>query len=154
MSLPRLPRPRREDLRLGECLCDHCTAKCCRYFALQIDAPKSREEYDYIRWYLLHERASIFVDDGTWHLLVHTPCRRLQANNLCGIYHSRPQICRDYTTDECEYDGDGQYDMLFECADQIAEFAEAFLPQVPRANATGGKRKLNLPILSVVAESA
>ncbi|MBC7853908.1 MAG: YkgJ family cysteine cluster protein, partial [Pirellulaceae bacterium] len=104
MPAPRLPQRRRETLRPGECLCDHCTAKCCRYFALPIDTPASREVYEYIRWFLLHERASIFVDDGTWYLLVHTPCRHLQANNMCGIYQSRPQICREYTTDGCEYE--------------------------------------------------
>ena len=90
MPVPRLPKPRRQDLRPGESLCDHCTAKCCRYFALPVDTPESREQYDYIRWHLLHEWATIFVDDGTWYLLIHTPCRHLQPDNLCGIYQTRP----------------------------------------------------------------
>ncbi len=40
---PRSPaasaRSRREDLKAGECLCDHCYGKCCRYFSLPIDTP-------------------------------------------------------------------------------------------------------------------
>ena len=151
-----MPKPKvaRADLKPGEVLCQHCTAKCCRYFALPIETPKSKKDFEYMRWYLIHGRISIFVDGETWYLMVHNVCDHLQDDNRCGIYQTRPQICRDYTTDDCEYDGDGQYDMLFESADQIAEFSEAFLPQVPRVNTTGRKQKLNLPILSVVSESA
>ena len=29
-----------------ECLCDRCTALCCRYFALGIDEPDTPEEFD------------------------------------------------------------------------------------------------------------
>ena len=92
-------KPSRFDLKPGEVLCDHCTAKCCRYFALPIDTPKNRRDFDFIRWYLLHESASVFTEDDSWYILVHTKCRHLQDNNLCGIYETRPQICRDYTTD-------------------------------------------------------
>ena len=150
-----MPKPKvaRADLKPGEILCQHCTAKCCRYFALPIETPKITKDFEYMRWYLIHGRISIFVDGETWYLMVHNVCDHLQEDNRCGIYQTRPQICRDYTTDDCEYDGDGQYDMLFECADQIAEFSEAILPQVPRVKTTGRKQKLNLPILSVV-ESA
>jgi len=40
--------------------------------------------YDFIRWYLLHDFATVFIDDGTWYLLVHTECRHLQPDNRCG----------------------------------------------------------------------
>ena len=151
-----MPKPKvaRADLKPGEILCQHCTAKCCGYFALPIETPKIQKDFDYFRWYLIHGRISLFVDGETWYLMVHNVCDHLQEDNRCGIYQDRPQICRDYTTDDCEYDGDGQYDMLFECPEQIVEFAEAFLPQAPRTKITGRQRKLSLPILSVVAESA
>jgi Fe-S-cluster containining protein len=151
-----MPKPKvaRTELKPGEILCQHCTARCCRYFALPIETPKSPKDFDYLRWYLIHGRISVFVDGDKWFLMVHNDCEHLQEDHRCGIYDDRPQICRSYTTEECEYDGDGQYDMLFECAEQIVEFAEAFLPQVPRAKATGSKKKLRLPILSVVTESA
>ena len=32
---------RRKDLPPGHSLCEYCTAKCCRYFALPIDAPET-----------------------------------------------------------------------------------------------------------------
>ncbi|TWT62613.1 YkgJ family cysteine cluster protein [Rubinisphaera italica] len=122
-------RVSREDLKPGEFLCDHCTAKCCRYFALPIDTPDSREELENLRWYLLHDNVSIFVDEETWYLMVHTTCKKLRDDNLCGIYETRPQICRDYSTDNCEYDGEGCYDQLFETAEQMGEYTEARFPQ-------------------------
>ena len=74
-------KPDREDLQPGQVLCDFCTAKCCRYFALPIDAPDDIKDFDYIRWYLLHQHASVFTEDETWYLLVHTRCKHLQSDN-------------------------------------------------------------------------
>jgi Fe-S-cluster containining protein len=119
-------KPSRKEIG-DENLCDYCTAKCCRYFALPIDTPEDREEFDYIRWYLLHDRASVFIEDGSWYLLVHTVCKHLQDDNLCGIYFTRPQICRDYSTKKCEYEDEWTYDQYFETPEQVHEYAEAVL---------------------------
>lgn len=122
-------RQTRQSVPPGAELCDHCVAKCCRYFALPIDKPTTRKEYDYIRWFLLHDRASIFTDDDTWYLLVHTVCKHLQPDNRCGIYETRPEICREYSTDNCEFDDDWVYDRYFETSEQVAEYMEAVLPR-------------------------
>jgi uncharacterized protein len=123
-------KPQRDQVPEGKSLCDFCTAKCCRYFAMPLDAPTEVKDFDYIRWYLLHDRATVFVEDGTWYLLVHTTCKHLQSDNRCGIYFTRPQICRDYTTDECEYDDSWCYEQYFETPEQIVEYVEArFGPQ-------------------------
>ena len=118
-------KPRRDDLKPGENLCDHCTAKCCRYFALPIDTPEDWRDFEYIRWYLLHDRATVFVDDGDWYLMVHTTCKHLLDDHRCGIYHTRPQICREYSTDNCEYEDEWTYEQYFETPEQIYEYAEA-----------------------------
>lgn len=98
--------------------CHLCNASCCRYFALQLDTPEDKEDYDHIRWYLMHEGIAVWVDDGDWYLEVRTPCRHLQGDNTCGIYETRPQICRDYGLpgdDPCEYfTQDLEYDLFFD----------------------------------------
>ncbi len=146
MKLPVLPKPSREQLPPGTNVCEHCTAKCCRYFALPIDTPDSWKEYDYMRWYLLHQRASIFVEDTTWYLIVHTPCRHLQEDNRCGIYHTRPQICREYSNQDCEYEDSWVYHKYFELPDQLEEFAEAVMPLRPGATLRSKPPEM-LPIL-------
>jgi Fe-S-cluster containining protein len=129
LPVTRDSRPRREELRPGECLCDHCTAKCCRYFALPLETPTKRKDFDTFRWFLMHERASIFVDEGTWYLIVHTRCRNLQPDNRCGIYEKRPHVCREYSTAKCEYDDDWTYEQYFETPEQMEEYVEACFPR-------------------------
>lgn len=134
----------RDQLKPGEVLCSYCTAKCCGYFALQIDTPTSRTDFDSIRWYMLHGRVSIFVDDGDWYLMVHSVCDKLRDDYMCGIYEDRPQICRDYTTDNCEYEDNTCYEKFFETPEQLWEYALAVLPP----EKTKKKRKdLALPVV-------
>jgi uncharacterized protein len=143
---PRAKQVPREDVPKDKVLCEYCTAKCCRYFALPMEKPTEWQDFEFIRWFLLHEHASAFVDDDTWYILVHTTCKHLQEDQRCGIYETRPQICRDYTTDDCEYDEDWVYDQYFETAEQVWEYAEAVLG--PRdGNLRSSKPKL-LPILN------
>ena len=120
-------RPHREELAAGECLCSYCPAKCCKYFALPIDTPTTWVDFEYIQWFLLHDRAAVFTEKGDWYLLVYTRCKHLREDNLCAIYDQRPQVCRDYSTVDCEYEDDWVYDQYFETSEQVVEYAEAVL---------------------------
>lgn len=146
MATAHRPRIRREELGDGEVLCDHCTAKCCRYFAVQIDTPEDREDYDYLRWFLLHGEATIFTEDGDWYLLVSTECKHLRADGRCGIYATRPDICREYSTESCEFDDDAVYDRCFETSEQMEEYTEALHPRKGR----DGLRSPRPPLLPVL----
>jgi Fe-S-cluster containining protein len=148
MSTVVRPTIRREDLRPGEVLCDHCTARCCRYFALPIDTPKTSQDFEYLRWYLLHEHATIFTEDETWYLLMHTQCSQLRPDNRCGIYHERPQICRDYSTENCEYGDTYLYDRYFETPEQMAEYAEAIFSRGKRKSSLRSARPPLLPVIT------
>lgn len=140
-------KPRRDQLRPGEVLCTYCTAKCCRYFALPIDTPTGWKDFDDIRWYLAHDMTALFVEDDSWFLLINTKCKYLAPDNRCNIYEDRMDICRKYTTDNCEYDAQDVYEKYFETPEQLWEYAEAVLP--PRR---GRRRQAapssRLPILS------
>jgi Fe-S-cluster containining protein len=122
------PKPRRDQLRPGQCLCEFCTGKCCRYFCLPIDTPETWDDYDSIRWYLAHGQTLVYVEKKTWYLLVFTRCKFLTRDNRCGIYLNRPKICREYSTDDCEYDSEWEFEKIFETPEQIWEYAEAVLP--------------------------
>lgn len=128
----RKPVRRRADFPAGTNLCLHCPAKCCHYIALHIDTPTTWDEFDTVRWFLLHEHTAVFVDGDTWYLMVYTTCRELRPDGLCGIYPTRPKICRDYSTDQCEFEENAVYDRLFEVPQQVEEYAEALLGPRPR----------------------
>jgi len=136
---------KREELNAGECLCDYCTGKCCRYFSLPIHNPTSWDDFDTIRWYLAHGQTVVYVEKRQWYLLVFSRCDYLTKDNRCGIYLNRPKICREYTTDNCEYDSDWSFEKIFETAEQIWEYAEAVLP--PRRKR--GQAAISLPVVTI-----
>ena len=139
---------------MGECLCDQCAALCCRYFALPIDNPTTRKDFDNVRWYLLHENVTIFVEKSQWYLGVAARCKKLQSDNRCGIYLTRPSVCRAYSTDNCDWHG-GEYSfehMFTSCAQleqhaktALAEERERNRTKKARAAARGTKLKRAIP---------
>ena len=140
---------KREDLKPGEILCSYCTAKCCKYFALPIETPTDWEDFDHIRWYLIHGGCAIFVDEDTWFLMVYGDCEHLDENNMCGIYEDRPQICGEYSDKNCEYENDGSYDRYFESAEQIWEYAEAVLPPRKWKRKPEDSSSIELPVVNL-----
>ena len=117
-------------------LCEHCTATCCHYIALPIETPETLSEFEDVRWYLIHENISIFVEGGDWYICVHTPCRHLLADHRCGIYETRPHICRRYTTENCDYhSGDYGWEQHFTSPEHL----EAYVREHP-PKAEGGRK--------------
>jgi Fe-S-cluster containining protein len=103
--------------------CGKCTGLCCRYFALPIDKPKTREDFDDIRWYLCHERVSIFVEDGMWYISMKNECRHLTDTHQCAIYARRPVVCRGYKKEDCDYvEGEYCYDLHFTNDKEMDEY--------------------------------
>lgn len=78
-------------------------AQCCKYIAIEIDAPTTMQEYDYLVWYLVHPGVSVFVDfDNAWFVKFDSRCQHLQPSGMCGIYETRPAICREFSHTDCE----------------------------------------------------
>jgi Fe-S-cluster containining protein len=106
-----------------------CSAICCNYLALEIDKPNSKKEFEYIRWYLLHENTHVFVESGKWYLQIWNKCTHLQPDNKCGIYETRPEICREYgTSDKGQVNchavssENEEYDILFTEPEEVEAF--------------------------------
>lgn len=148
MAVKRLkPFVPRDQVAADSCLCDHCIGKCCRYFSLPIETPTEWDDFDSIRWYLAHGKTLVYVEKGTWFLVVMSKCKYLMDDMRCKIYLNRPRICKEYTTDECEYDSDWGFQKVFETAEQIWEYAEALLP--PRRRKA--LKSAGLPILTDIS---
>jgi len=85
--------------------CENCDAHCCRHVATQLDTPKTKGDFDIIRWYLLHENIWVSIDlSDNWLLEFRTPCRNISDDYRCGDYSNRPKICREYPSEKelCE----------------------------------------------------
>jgi len=84
--------------------CDGCKGDCCKYVAMEIDTPEDLEDFEYIKWYVMHKNVQVYVEeDGTWNIEFLTPCEHLDENNLCTLYEKRPKICKEYAHDECTF---------------------------------------------------
>lgn len=110
--------------------CSKCGGKCCTYFCFEIDEPEDYEEFEDIRWYVLHEGVTVHIDDGDWYIGIENRCKALDPYGRCGIYEDRPLICRSYSTEDgCDYTGDGdyEYDEEFTSPDQVEKYAREVL---------------------------
>jgi Fe-S-cluster containining protein len=130
---------------MSSCLCDDCAALCCRYISLPIDNPTTRRDYDDIRWYLIHQNIVVYIEKKQWYVGVLNRCKHLQDDNRCGIYETRPRVCRKYDTDNCDYHG-GEYDFeqLFTSAEHLMEYAEEQLEKARAKRRTKRTRSTKL----------
>ena len=104
--------------------CDGCTGLCCRYFALPIETPETKGDYDDIRWYLCHNDITVFVDEGDWYINIMNRCKSLSENGHgCRIYGKRPRICRQYNTKDCDLaEGEYDYELHFTSDKEMDEY--------------------------------
>ena len=111
-------------------VCKICRAQCCQYYALEIDTPRSYEDFDQIKWFLVHQKTKVFVDKRKWFLEVLNPCRYLTEDHHCEIYTHRPKICREYgISPEGEMDCNAnneiiKHDSYFNSIEELDEFVK------------------------------
>ena len=85
--------------------CSRCSGTiCCTYITEAIDTPRSKADFRHLLWQVSHQNIEIYKDDSGWYLLISGRCEHIQENGACGIYDDRPEICREYSNDWCEFD--------------------------------------------------
>nr|MDJ1539633.1 YkgJ family cysteine cluster protein [Bermanella sp. WJH001] len=84
--------------------CDFCSALCCSYITQELDTPRTMHAFDVLLWQVAHKGIHVFKDGNGWYLLSMTKCEFVMPDNRCGIYETRPMICRDHSNSACEFD--------------------------------------------------
>ena len=108
--------------------CAQCGAKCCTYFCFEIDEPTDYDEFEDIRWFLMHHDVAVHVDDGHWYIAIGNRCRMLGLGNECTAYETRPTICRKYDPATCDHTGgDYEYEEEFRSGEAIEAYARKTL---------------------------
>jgi Fe-S-cluster containining protein len=107
--------------------CGGCTALCCRYFALEIDTPDEPDDFENLRWYLIHEDVNLFIDEGDWYLQIFRKCTWLGEDNACTRYEDRPSICREYSDDWCDLDGANDGDVTFRTIEELEAYRDKWV---------------------------
>lgn len=96
--------------------CGYCTnSYCCTYVTEELATPRSKRDYEHLLWQVSHEGVEIYKDDEGWWMMVASRCSHLQDDGGCRIYDVRPQVCRDYSNDYCEFDAPAEegYELHF-----------------------------------------
>jgi len=111
-------------------LCAKCIpAKCCMYFSTEIDVPGSVKDFDDILWMIAHRDVEIYTKRRRWYVMVKTPCRFYDPTRGCLIYPSRPHICRQHHTDECEFDEGYAFDLHFRSYEELERYFRKRFPK-------------------------
>ena len=85
--------------------CDLCTnSKCCTYVTQEIDTPRSKYDFETLLWQVSHQGVGVYKDDDGWYVMFDARCNHLLPGGRCGIYETRPTVCREHSNDYCEYD--------------------------------------------------
>jgi hypothetical protein len=83
-------------------LCAGCV-RCCSYVSVQIDAPRTAEEYDQWIWALMHRGVSLYLErPEKWFVQFETVCENLNPQGRCAIHGRHPVLCREYDPRSCE----------------------------------------------------
>ncbi|HET6336353.1 MAG TPA: YkgJ family cysteine cluster protein [Polyangiales bacterium] len=106
LQLPILNANLKPSERFG---CAQC-GLCCTYVAIEVDGPTTVKRATELLWYLYHQGVSLYLNDDDWMVQFETTCRYLTADRRCGVYATRPHICREFSEKECEVNtgDDGQ----------------------------------------------
>ena len=83
-------------------------------------------DFDTLLWQLAHHNVQAYKDEDGWYLIFYTKCRFLEADGRCGTYETRPQMCRDYSNDYCEYDSPAEegFDLYFDSYDSLLKYCQ------------------------------
>ena len=127
--------------------CGRCTAStCCTYLTQELKTPRSLEDFDLLLWQISHRDTQVYKDEDGWFLLVNNRCRHLFSDGRCGIYATRPQVCRDHSTVDCEVDGPAvpdDFDLFFPDYETLEAYCRRkFKHWHRRFEKSTGKKKL------------
>ena len=109
--------------------CLKCNALCCRYVTIPIDKPKTKEDFESIRWYVAHKNVIVYQDhDNDWFVEFITDCEFLEKNK-CSIHPNNPNkkniripvICLEHSNKECELHGN-PYKKVFRTIKEVDEY--------------------------------
>ncbi len=104
--------------------CGLCLADCCKEVAVSINSPKTKKDWDEIKWLVAHKNIQVFKDfENDWLVEFFTPCEKLDTKNRCTIYKKRPYICKNHPADNCiKTDPDKYYKVLFKNFEDVEKY--------------------------------
>jgi len=112
-----------ESMPLGNDGCQGCPAMCCHGLEEAIIRPTTVQEVENLKWELYFVNTMVFIRNKRWYKMSTGRCRYLGQDNRCGIYDTRPQVCRDHNPPGCEFHGEIA-DVMFHDPTELQEYMD------------------------------
>ncbi|HEX7481508.1 MAG TPA: YkgJ family cysteine cluster protein [Polyangiales bacterium] len=132
-----------------------CTAcgLCCSYVAIEIDAPTTARRATQLLFYLYHEGVSLYASGDDWMVQFESRCKHLLPDRRCGVYETRPHICRDFSETDCEVNSDDDEGHTFYTTEALMAYLQIHYKRAHRElmkgyapPPTAAKAKPRLPL--------
>lgn len=102
--------------------CSECRGECCKKLAFQVEKPRTKEDFEDMKWYLYHEGVLVYIDNcGDWMVQVPVKCTKLDKDGRCTIYKDRPPICRNSAVKDCEMNTN-EMDVIFKTVEDLEDY--------------------------------
>ncbi len=104
--------------------CSECDQECCKSVIVEIDEPKTRGDWEDIKWQVAHRNVQVILDnDDDWCIEFLTPCEMMDENGKCRIYEKRPKMCMSHDPESCVINGEGDYyQVVLSCIEDVEEY--------------------------------
>ncbi len=79
-------------------------------------------DFDELYWFLCHEGVVVYIEGRKWYLMFEVPCRYLDERARCRIYSRRPYVCRSYSVDSCEYQGEVEFQAYMRTPEDLKRY--------------------------------
>ena len=126
------------------CRFKKCKAACCGYISVYIDPPRTKRDFDEIRWFTAHENVAVYKGHDThWIVEFTTPCKNLDENYLCRVYDAKPDVCSIYHPDGCTFNTGGNiFDgIIFRNPEDVDKFLNKKKKKAASKKKAAGKKK-------------
>jgi len=104
-------------------LCFDCDALCCREVAVSISTPRTKDDFDEIKWLVCHKNTNVYKDhDNDWLVEFATDCEHLDEDFRCKIYDKRPFVCREHKNTDCIKNSDNYHQKIFRNLEDVEAY--------------------------------
>jgi Fe-S-cluster containining protein len=121
--LPLYVEEKKADAPKSAASCTSC-GLCCSYVAIEVDTPKTVKQATMMLWYVYHEGISLYVNEDEWMVQFDSTCIHLQPDYRCGVYETRPHICREFSEQDCEVNTGDDGKTFYTAADFMEHLAQ------------------------------
>jgi len=102
--------------------CSKCDAVCCKYVTVKLEDPVNPEDWDEMKWLLIHENIIVYKDnEDEWMVEFITKCKHLEGNR-CNNYEKRPDVCKDHDPSDCDASSGEFCKILFKKPEDVDEY--------------------------------